>query len=145
MWFGTFFEAIGFFFINSFLVLLIKPGSLISDTCCCYTGWSVTHLGKFWPQSISINRSSHQRCFLIKGVPRTIVKFTGKHLCQSLFFNKVAGLRPTTIFKTKLWHRCFPVNFAIVLRTVFIIEHLWWLLLNKNRWINLWIMMNISG
>ena len=23
-----------------------------------------------------------------------IFQFTGKHLCQSLFFNKVAGLRP---------------------------------------------------
>ena len=25
---------------------------------------------------------------------RNFTKFTGKHLCQSLFFNKVAGLRP---------------------------------------------------
>ena len=28
-----------------------------------------------------------------KGVLRNFTKFTGKHLCQSLFFNKVAGLR----------------------------------------------------
>ena len=27
---------------------------------------------------------------------RNFAKFTGKHLCQSLFFNKVAGLRPNT-------------------------------------------------
>ena len=27
-----------------------------------------------------------------KGVLRNFAKFTGKHLCQSLFFNKVAGL-----------------------------------------------------
>ena len=26
-----------------------------------------------------------------KGVLRNFTKFTGKHLCQSLFFNKVAG------------------------------------------------------
>ena len=26
------------------------------------------------------------------GFPRKFRKFTGKHLCQSLFFNKVAGL-----------------------------------------------------
>ena len=26
-----------------------------------------------------------------KGVIRNFAKFTGKHLCQSLFFNKVAG------------------------------------------------------
>ena len=33
-----------------------------------------------------------QRCSLRKGVFRNFAKFTGKHLCQSLFFNKVAGL-----------------------------------------------------
>ena len=26
-----------------------------------------------------------------KGVRKTFAKFTGKHLCQSLFFNKTAG------------------------------------------------------
>ena len=39
-------------------------------------------------------------------------KFTGKHLCQSLFFNKVEGLRPATLLKKRLWHSCFPVNFV---------------------------------
>ena len=34
-----------------------------------------------------INQSSHQRCSLRKGVLRNFAKFTGKHLCQSLFFN----------------------------------------------------------
>ena len=29
--------------------------------------------------------------FCEKGVLRNFAKFTGKHLCQSLFFNKVAG------------------------------------------------------
>ena len=29
-----------------------------------------------------------------RGVLRNFAKFTGKHLCQSLFLNKVAGLRP---------------------------------------------------
>ena len=52
-----------------------------------------------------------------------------KHLCQSLFSNQVAGLRPATILKKRLWHRCFLVNFAKFLRTPFIKEHLWWLLL----------------
>ena len=37
------------------------------------------------------NRSSHQRCSGKKGVLRNFAKFTGKHLCQSLFFNKVAS------------------------------------------------------
>ena len=38
------------------------------------------------------NRSSHRRCSVKKGVLRNFAKFTGKDLCQSLFFNKVAGL-----------------------------------------------------
>ena len=33
-----------------------------------------------------MRRSSHWRCSLIKGVLRNFAKFTGKHLCQSLFF-----------------------------------------------------------
>ena len=32
--------------------------------------------------------SSHQRCSIKNGVLRNFTKFTGKHLCQSLFFNK---------------------------------------------------------
>ena len=64
----------------------------------------------------TIYRSSHRRYSVTKGVLRNFAKFTGKHLCQSLFFNKVAGLRPATLLKRRLWHRCFPVNFAKFLR-----------------------------
>ena len=56
-------------------------------------------------------------------------KVTGKYQCQSLFYNKVAGLRPATLSKKRLWHRCFPENFAKFLRITFFIEQLWWLLL----------------
>ena len=63
-------------------------------------------------------RSSHQRCSIKKGVLKNFSKFTGKHLCWRLFFNKVAGLQ----------HRCFSVNFAKFLRTPFFTEHFRWLL-----------------
>ena len=53
--------------------------------------------------------------------------FAKRHLCQSLFFNKVAGLKPATLLKKRLWHRCFPVNFAKFLRTPLLTEHLRWL------------------
>ena len=76
-----------------------------------------------------ICRSSHRRCSLRKGVLRNYVKFTGKHLCQSLLFNKVAGLRPATLLKKKLWHRCFPMNFPKFLRTPFLRKTSWPLLL----------------
>ena len=41
-----------------------------------------------------LDRSSRPDMFCKKGVGvlRNFTKFTGKHLCQSLFFNKVAGL-----------------------------------------------------
>ena len=48
------------------------------------------------------SRSSHQRCSMKKGVLRNSTKFTGKHLRQSLFFNKVAGLRPAALLKKRL-------------------------------------------
>ena len=47
-------------------------------------------------------------------------KFPGKHLCQSLFFNKIADLRLATLLKKSFWHSRFPVNFAKFLRTPFL-------------------------
>ena len=37
------------------------------------------------------NRGSHRKCSVRKGILRIFAKLTGKQLCQSLFFNKVAG------------------------------------------------------
>ena len=68
-----------------------------------------------WPVLEAIT----QRRSVRKGVPRNFEKLTGKHLCQSLFFNKVVCLRPATLLKKRLWHMCLPVNFAKFLRTTF--------------------------
>ena len=57
-------------------------------------------------------RSSRLEVFCKKDVLRNFAKFKGKHLCQSPFFNKVAGLKPPTLLKKRPWHRCFPVNLA---------------------------------
>ena len=48
-------------------------------------------------------------------------------MCQSFFFNKVAGLSfiaglTSTLLTKRLWHRCFPLNFVTFLRTPFFIE-----------------------
>ena len=67
-------------------------------------------------------RSSRSEVFYKKSA---LKEFTGKHLCQSLFFNKVA-----TSLKKRLWYRCFHVNFKKYLRTTNFIENLWWLLLH---------------
>ena len=63
--------------------------------------------------SQSLNAIKHRRSrpeLLCKiGVLRNFAKFTGKHLCLSFFFNKTAGLRPATLLKKRLWHRCFSM------------------------------------
>ena len=38
-------------------------------------------------------------------------------------------IRPATLLKKRLWHRCFPVNFAKFFLTPFLTEHVQWLLL----------------
>ena len=43
----------------------------------------------------SSSRSSYPEEFCKEGVLGNFAKLTGKYLCQSLFFNKVAGLRPS--------------------------------------------------
>ena len=60
-------------------------------------------------------------CSVKKGVPQNFAKFTGKHLCQSLFFNWVAGIK---LMAQRLWHRCFPMNFFKVFKNTFFTEHL---------------------
>ena len=60
------------------------------------------------------DRSSHQRWAVRKGVLRNFVKFTGKHLCQSLFFNKVAETLAQAFF----------CEFSKIFKNTFFVEHL---------------------
>ena len=63
------------------------------------------------------NRSSRPEVFFRKGVLKNFTKFTGKHLYQSFFVNKVADLRPAHMFscefceisKNTFFHRTPPV------------------------------------
>ena len=74
-------------------------------------------------------RSSRPEVFCRNGILSNLAKFTGKHLCQSLYFDKVG---PATILKKRLWHRCVPVNFAKFLRTPFLQKTSGQLLLYMN-------------
>ena len=56
-------------------------------------------------------RRSRLEVFCKKRVLKYFAKFAGKHLCQSLFFNKVVGLQA--------WYRSFPVNFVKFLKHLF--------------------------
>ena len=60
-----------------------------------------------------ISRSSHSRFSMTKVVLENFIKFTGKHL------------RPATLLKERLWHRCFPVNSAKFLRTPYLQNTFW--------------------
>ena len=44
-------------------------------------------------------RSSRLEVLCPKGVLKNFSKITGKHLCQGLFFNKVAGLKACNFIK----------------------------------------------
>ena len=102
----------------------------------------------------SPNRSIHPDVFCEKGVLKEFAKFTGKHLCQRLFFNKVAGLRPATllnktltqvfscecceILKNNFFYRTPPVTACVqtAFKTNFTIyrKQLNWFLYNDQIW-----------
>ena len=68
---------------------------------------------------------NYRSCRLDVFCKKVFLKFGKTHrkasVPKSLFYYKVAGLRP--------WRKCFLVKFAKILRTSIFIEHLWWLLL----------------
>ena len=72
-------------------------------------GKSEGTLERFYKTLHSKFRSSHRRCSIKNGVLKYFAKFTGKHLCQSLFFDKVSGLRPEPLVPaTIIQYYCSP-------------------------------------
>ena len=72
--------------------------------------------------------------YSIKKMFLEILQNPQKNTCTCLFFHKVTGLRPGTLLKNKLWHRCFPVNFARFVKIPFLTEHVRWLLLPTSQY-----------
>ena len=64
-----------------------------------------------------IDRSSHR-----KGVLRNFAKFTGRHLCQRLRRDKVAGLR--NFIKKESLSQVFSCEFYKISTNTFFTEHL---------------------
>ena len=64
--------------------------------------------------------SSHQRC------SSKFRKLTGKHLCQSFFFIKIAGLRPeaSTLLKTETLPLVFSCEFCEIFKNTVLTEQL---------------------
>ena len=100
--------------------------------------------GRTFAQFVII-RSRHHRFSLRKGDLRNFSKFTRKHLCQTLFLNKVADLKPTSI-KKRLWHRCFPVSFEKFLGIPFLQSTSGRLLLDSRNcfWFQIFLLNTIA-
>ena len=73
-------------------------------------------------------RSSRPKVFCKKGFLRNFARFTGKHLCQSLSFNKVAD-RPGNFIKRKTLAQMFSRKSREISKSTFFTEHLRRLLL----------------
>ena len=63
-------------------------------------------------QSIKELEAVVQRCSMKKGVLRNFMKLTERHMCQSLFFNKVEGLRPGNVVKKETLTQVFFCEFC---------------------------------
>ena len=57
--------------------------------------------------------------FYRKGAFRNFAKFTGKHLCQNLFYNNFAGLRPSTLFKKETLTQEFSCEVCTIFKNIF--------------------------
>ena len=104
--------------------------------------------------------NSRPEVFYKKGVLKNSAKITGKYLCQSLFFNKVAGLFFTSwrrqrtfsfltfsggidetcnFIKKETMKQVSLVNFCEIFNNNFFTEHLWvpasvWYLVGQTQW-----------
>ena len=67
-------------------------------------------------------RSSRPEVVCKKDVLKRFSKIIEKCQCQGLFLNKNSDIKDCNFNKKRLWHRCFPVNFAKFLRTPFLLN-----------------------
>ena len=68
--------------------------------------------------SDDIDRSSHQRCSIKKGVLKNFTKFTGKHLCQSF------RLKTCNFIKKEALAQMFSCEFCKNFKDIFFTENL---------------------
>ena len=73
-------------------------------------------------------RSSSPEVFC-KKVFLKISQYSQDKTCPGVSFLSKLQAWGLQLYWKRLSHRCFPMNFAIFLRTPFYIKHLWWLLL----------------
>ena len=86
-------------------ILLIKLDFDLSVISCFYIFGFKFLCSMFWIQCDlkSLNRSNHRRCSIKKDVLTNVTKFTGKHLCQSLFLT--ASGSTVYLYRSSHWRR----------------------------------------
>ena len=99
------FEKSVIMFAYNFISELFRICALICRNLPCPQNFVATRLLYY--------RSNHQRCSMKKDVLRNFAKFTGKHLCQSLFFKK------------ETLAQVFSCEFCEISKNTFFTEHLW--------------------
>ena len=60
--------------------------------------------------------------FCQKSVLRNFANFIGKHLCQSLFFNKVVGLKSATLQREETLAQVFSGEFCEISKNTFFLQ-----------------------
>ena len=108
-----------FFFVHPARIVLTQKGENRRSAAC--------------PLKILIPiRNSRPEVFCKQGVFLEISQNSQENTCAIVSFLiklQTSGLKSATSLKKRLWHRCFTVNFAKFLRTLFVTEHLRWLFL----------------
>ena len=88
-----------------------------SKNCQVFDLWFVVIGNEIYTDAV-IPRCSTKQTFL------KILKNLLENTCAGVIFNKFASLKVCNFIKKRLYHRCFPVNFAKFLTTPFFTEPL---------------------
>ena len=82
-----------------------------------HSAWrKLTWMNRNWTGKLQITEAATGGSSVRKGVLRNFTKFTGKHMCQSLFFN--------SFIKKETLARIFSCEFCKTSKNTFFIEHL---------------------
>ena len=104
--------------IKSFFFKIRK--FFVSKSTLICRGTSTRFLISYLKDVVS-SQFCQRRCWNLEAVTRSCpVKMVFLKISKNSKENSCVGLRPATLLKKRLQHRCFPVNFVKYLRTPFL-------------------------
>ena len=85
------------------------------------------YISKIFRKEAVVLRYSVKKVFL------EILQNSEKNICARVsFLIKLQASAKSLLLKKRLWHRCLPLNFVEFLTTIFLTEHIRWLLLLES-------------